>query len=52
MSLWSRLHLNIRQKVTVGLTACILGIGFIGGLSYHYLARSRRSNALWRSPMT
>jgi signal transduction histidine kinase len=30
-------HLNIRQKVTVGLTACILAIGFIGGVSYHYL---------------
>lgn len=33
------LHLNIRQKVAVGLTACILAIGFIGGLSYHYLSR-------------
>jgi len=31
------LHLNIRQKVIVGLTACILAIGFIGGFSYHYL---------------
>jgi signal transduction histidine kinase len=30
-------HLNIRQKVGVGLTACILAIGFIGGLSYNYL---------------
>jgi len=30
-------HLNIRQKVIVGLTAGILGIGFIGVLSYHYL---------------
>ncbi len=29
--------LNIRQKVIVGLTACVLGIGFIGGFSYHYL---------------
>ncbi|OGR06624.1 MAG: hypothetical protein A3K23_02945 [Desulfobacca sp. RBG_16_58_9] len=31
------MHLNIRQKVIVGLTACILAIGFIGGFSYHYL---------------
>jgi signal transduction histidine kinase len=30
-------HLNIRQKVIVGLTACVLAIGFIGGFSYHYL---------------
>jgi len=29
--------LNIRQKVIVGLTACILAIGFVGGFSYHYL---------------
>jgi two-component system NtrC family sensor kinase len=32
------LYLNIRQKVMVGLTACVLAIGFIGGFSYHYLA--------------
>ena len=31
------MHLNIRQKVIVGLTACILAIGFVGGVSYHYL---------------
>ncbi len=31
------MSLNIRQKVIVGLTACILAIGFIGGFSYHYL---------------
>jgi signal transduction histidine kinase len=31
------LHLNIRQKVIVGLSACLLAIGFIGGFSYHYL---------------
>jgi two-component system NtrC family sensor kinase len=31
------LYLNIRQKVIVGLTACVLAIGFIGGFSYHYL---------------
>ena len=30
-------HLNIRQKVIVGLTACILAVGFIGAVSYHYL---------------
>jgi two-component system NtrC family sensor kinase len=39
MAGWGSLHLNIRQKVTVGLTACILAIGFIGGLSYHYLGQ-------------
>lgn len=32
------MHLNIRQKVIVGLTACLLAIGFIGGISYHYLS--------------
>ncbi|MBI4644753.1 MAG: HAMP domain-containing histidine kinase [Deltaproteobacteria bacterium] len=38
MTAWKiNLHLNIRQKVAVGLTACILAIGFIGGLSYNYL---------------
>ncbi len=31
------MYLNIRQKVIVGLTACVLAIGFIGGFSYHYL---------------
>ncbi len=31
------MHLNIRQKVIVGLSACVLAIGFIGGFSYHYL---------------
>jgi len=30
-------HLNIRQKVIVGLIASVLGVGFIGGFSYHYL---------------
>jgi two-component system NtrC family sensor kinase len=30
-------HLNIRQKVIVGLIACVLAIVFIGGFSYHYL---------------
>src|SRR4030042_1368741 len=39
MSRWRGPHLNIRQKVTVGLTACILAIGFIGGLSYNYLGQ-------------
>jgi putative ABC transport system permease protein len=32
MSIWGKLQLNIRQKVMVGLIACILAIGFIGGL--------------------
>jgi len=31
------LHLNIRQKVILGFTACALVIGFVGGFSYHYL---------------
>jgi two-component system NtrC family sensor kinase len=31
------LYLNIRQKVILGFTACVLVIGFIGGFSYHYL---------------
>jgi signal transduction histidine kinase len=39
MSIWGKLQLNIRQKVMVGLIACILAIGFIGGLSYRYLAQ-------------
>lgn len=40
MTAWRiNLYLNIRQKVIVGLGACILAIGFIGGLSYHYLGQ-------------
>ncbi len=31
------MYLNIRQKVILGFTACVLAIGFIGGFSYHYL---------------
>jgi two-component system, NtrC family, sensor kinase len=31
------LHFNIRQKVIIGLVACVLAVGFIGGFSYHYL---------------
>ncbi|MFZ5447905.1 MAG: ATP-binding protein [Thermodesulfobacteriota bacterium] len=31
------MHLNIRQKVILGFTICVLVIGFIGGFSYHYL---------------
>ena len=30
-------HLNIRQKVILGLSVGILAIGFIGVISYHYL---------------
>ncbi|MDD3580736.1 MAG: HAMP domain-containing sensor histidine kinase [Desulfobacca sp.] len=38
MARWNiSLHLNIRQKVIVGLTTGILAIGFIGVISYHYL---------------
>ena len=31
------MHLNIRQKVILGLTAGLLAIGFIGAFSYRYL---------------
>jgi two-component system NtrC family sensor kinase len=31
------LYLNIRQKVILGFSACVLAIGFVGGFSYHYL---------------
>ncbi len=31
------MHLNIRQKVVIGLVTCVLAVGFIGGFSYHYL---------------
>ena len=30
-------HLNIRQKVILGLSVGIVAIGFIGAISYHYL---------------
>jgi two-component system NtrC family sensor kinase len=30
-------YLNIRQKVILGFTACVLAICFVGGFSYHYL---------------
>jgi two-component system NtrC family sensor kinase len=30
-------HLNIRQKVILGLVTGVLAVGFIGGFSYHYL---------------
>jgi two-component system, NtrC family, sensor kinase len=30
-------HLNIRQKIVAGLIACVLAVGFIAGISYHYL---------------
>lgn len=29
--------LNIRQKIVLGMTACLIAIGVLGGLSYHYL---------------
>ena len=31
------MHLNIRQKVTLGFTVCVMVICFVGGFSYHYL---------------
>lgn len=46
------LHLNIRQKVVLGLTAGILGIGFIGILSYHYLREIEVKQGGWREPTT
>ncbi|MBF0495801.1 MAG: HAMP domain-containing protein, partial [Deltaproteobacteria bacterium] len=33
------IYLNIRQKVMVGLTVCILAVGFIGVISYIYLSK-------------
>jgi two-component system, NtrC family, sensor kinase len=35
-------YLNIRQKVILGLSVCILLIGCIGGVSYHYLSEVER----------
>ena len=35
-------YLNIRQKVILGLSVCILLIGSIGGISYHYLREVER----------
>ncbi len=32
-----QLHLNIRQKVVVGLGLCLVAFGFVGGMSYRYL---------------
>lgn len=38
--------LNIRQKVIVGLTICLLAIGFIGGNSYRFLREIERKQRL------
>ncbi|RPH51352.1 MAG: sensor histidine kinase [Desulfobacteraceae bacterium] len=38
--------LNIRQKVIVGLTLCLLAIGFIGGNSYRFLKEIERKQHL------
>jgi signal transduction histidine kinase len=35
-------YLNIRQKVAIGLTLCLLAIGFVGGTSYRYLIEIER----------
>lgn len=35
-------HLNIRQKVIVGFALCMLVIGLVGGISYHYLVEIER----------
>lgn len=37
-----RFHLNIRQKVIVGLTIILLVVGSIGGMSYRYLGEVER----------
>lgn len=31
------IHLNIRQKVVVGLSLCLVVFGFVGGMSFRYL---------------
>lgn len=36
------LHLNIRQKVIIGFALCMLVIGLVGGISYHYLVEIER----------
>jgi len=36
------INLNIRQKVIVGFTLCMLVIGLVGGLAYHYLREIER----------
>lgn len=38
--------LNIRQKVIVGLTICLLAIGFVGGNSYRFLREIERKQHL------
>lgn len=40
------LSLNIRQKVIVGLTLCLLAIGFIAGNSYRFLREIERKQRL------
>ncbi len=35
-------YLNIRQKIMVGLTICLLIIGFVGGISYRHLSEIER----------
>jgi two-component system NtrC family sensor kinase len=42
----SPFYLNIRQKVIVGLTLCMLLIGLIGGISYRYLREIERKQHL------
>jgi len=36
------IHLNIRQKVIIGFALCMLVIGLVGGISYHYLVEIER----------
>lgn len=40
------LYLNIRQKIIVGLSLCVLIIGSIGGISYRYLHEIERKQRL------
>lgn len=43
MSKWKiPIHLNIRQKVVVGMTTSLLAVGFIGGISYLNLREIER----------
>lgn len=44
---WKSLfYLNIRQKIMVGLTVCLLIIGFVGGISYRHLSEIERKQHL------
>jgi len=46
LSISKSFSLNIRQKVIVGLTLCLLAIGFIAGNSYRFLREIERKQRL------